>query len=505
MKSHYRMKLKVKPIEMETGTYVVVMNKEDAKELGVMPLERIEIHNDDTQESIGVVVNVSKNFVKKGELGVYKDVFEAIKPSKELYVGISKHLDSVTYIKKKLQNQKLTYDEIKCIVDDINNNYLSQIEMASFMTAVYINGFDLDESYSMADSILKSGNIIDFNKPNIVDKHCIGGINGRATMLVVPIIAAAGLTMPKTSSRAITSAAGTADSMEVLANVNLSFEDMKRILDKTNGFIAWGGALDIAPVDDKIIKIEYPLSLDPHGQVIASVLAKKASVGAKKVIIDLPVGPELKVKTIDEARKLAEGFVIVGRKLGMEVKSLITNGSVPSGPAFGCALEAKQVLEILEGKVHDNLAEKACELAGILLEMGGKAKEGEGLKKAKQILNSGQALKKMKEIIAAQGEICSSSEKVPISDKFIDVYAETSGYVSDMSIKGLNQIARFAGAPSDKLAGVLLHVRPHSDINRGDKLYTIYGTNLDKLQFAYAYAKKIKPIHFENIILSRVE
>jgi len=505
MKDGYKLKLKVKPIELEAGTLIIVINSADAKELGVLPLQRLKIYNSHTDDGVGVVVNISNTFVQKGEIGIYKDVYDEVKPGQEMYVGLAEQRDSVSYIKKKLNKNKLTQEEIRAIVEDINDNYLSQIEMASFMTAVYINGFDLEEAYYMADSILKSGEIIDFKKQNIVDKHCIGGINGRATMVVVPIVIAAGLCMPKTSSRAITSAAGTADSMEVLADVNLSFEDMKRIVEKTNGFIAWGGALDIAPVDDKIIKVEYPLSLDPHGQVIASVLAKKASVGAKKVIIDLPVGPELKVKTMAEARTLAEGFVTVGKRLGMEVKSLITNGSVPSGPAFGCALEAKQVLEILEGKTYDNLAEKSCELAGILLEMGGKAAEGEGLKKAKQILDSGQALKKMKEIIKAQGERCSSSEKVPISDKFIEIFADTSGYVSDISIKEMNNIARFSGAPHDPLAGVLLNVKHNSNITKGELLYTIYGTNLDKLHSAYEYAKRVKPIKFENIILSKVE
>jgi AMP phosphorylase len=213
----------------------------------------------------------------------------------------------------------------------------------------------------------------------------------------------------------------------------------------------------------------------------------------------------LKVKTIEEARELAKGFVYVGRKLGMEVKSIITNGSVPSGPAFGCVLEAKHVMEILEGKVYDNLAEKACELAGVLLEMGEKAKDGEGLKKAKEILSSGLALKKMKEIIKEQGEKCSRSQDVKLSEHFIEVFADTSGYVSEISISAVKNIARIAGAPHDKQAGVILNVKHNASISKGDLLYTIYGNNLDRLQQAHTYAKKIKPIQFENIIIGKVE
>jgi len=293
--------------------------------------------------------------------------------------------------------------------------------------------------------------------------------------------------------------------MEVLAPVSLPMEKIVEITEKHGGVIAWGGAVDLAPADDKIIKIEHPLSLDPEGQVIASVLAKKASVGSKYVVIDLPVGKYVKIKDKTIALRMAKKFVQVGKEIGMHVEAVLTNGEEPSGPAFGPALEAKYALEVLEGKRSDGLAQKACELAGVLFEMVGASKQGKGYEKALEILESGKALKKMKEIIKAQGGKIDSSDKVPMAPYKREFKSGADGVIEEVNIYELTKIARFSGSPANKTAGVMIHKFAGDKVKEGESLLTIYAENKEKLSQAEKYAMKNIPFTFKHIILKTVK
>ncbi|MBN1940593.1 MAG: thymidine phosphorylase, partial [Candidatus Diapherotrites archaeon] len=450
----YKHKMVAKLFDIEAGKLISIIHEKDAKELGVFPLDRIEISNKLNRKSITTVVDTTTTMLKENEIGLFEDVKNALgaKRGQALEVKASYQPASVAFIKKKIHGESLCEKEIKQIVFDIAQNKLSEIEASAFMTAVFIRGYSLEETVAMTRALYEHGRILKLNRGPVLDKHSIGGVNGRTTMIIVPIIAAAGYVIPKTSSRSITSAAGTADAMEVLANVGLSIEKIKKITEKHGGVIAWGGAVDLAPADDKIIKIEHPLSLDPEGQVIASVLAKKASVSSEYLVIDLPVGPNAKVHTVKKAEEMGKRFVEIGKRMGIKVEAVLTDGDYPCGRAFGPALEAKLVLEILEGKVFDDLAQKSCELAGVLLELAGKAKKKQGAKKARQILESGQALKKMQQIIKAQGAKILHSKDIPRAKFVKKVYAKTNGEIGTINVRSLIFIARTAGAPAAKLA-----------------------------------------------------
>lgn len=504
---HYSKKLKIMPFAIDAGKLVSVMHETDAKELGVLTLDRLELTNPANNKKVITVVDITKEFVSAGNLGIFERTKEKLSISKgeEVIVKVLSRPLSVSLIKKKMCGEKLSKEEIKQIVEDIGENKLSDIEASAFMTAVFINGYSLDETVAMAESLVENGQKILFDVFPIVDKHSIGGINGRATMIVVPIVASAGLYIPKTSSRSITSAAGTADSMEVLANVSLGMEQIKKIMKKTCGVICWGGALDLAPVDDMIIRIERPLGLDPPGQIIASVMAKKASVGAKAVVIDIPVGPGMKINTREKGADLARNFIAVGKKMGLQVEAVLTDGKQPSGKAFGPVLEARYVMQILEGKFFDALAQKSCELAGVLFELSGKAKKGKGTELAKKILESGQALNKMQEIIKAQGAIALSSEEIELSDLKKEVKVSQAGEVSFIDVKKLIIISRIAGCPGDKKAGVLLHVEPGDKVKTGNVLFEIFAENRRKLDLAYKFAVENLAVELEKIILEKFE
>ena len=309
--------------------------------------------------------------------------------------------------------------------------------------------------------------------------NSIGGVPGhKTTMILVPIIASCGIAIPKTSSRAITSASGTADTAETLMPVSLDVEEMKRVVEKTDGCIVWGGSLHLAPADDIFVRIEYPLSIDPL--MIPSIMAKKKAVGATHLIIDIPCGRGTKVKTIGDADLLAKDFIEVGRRLGIRTRCAVTYGEQPIGYTIGPALEAKESLEVLmrRRRVPD-LEDKVIQVAGMLLEMIGKTNSKKIISRA---LNSRKAEKKMREIIAAQGgNEKIKPEDIPIGRYKLDVTAKRDGVILWINNGSLVEVARAAGSPKNKGAGIQLYKKLGDPVKKGEKIFTVYSEKAVKL------------------------
>lgn len=498
--------MKVKEFPISAGKLVCILNEVDAKDLGVFTGDRLELTNIRNTKKAVAIVDITKSEVKEKTIGLFEDLIVLLKTKSTDYLNITATppLKSLDFIKKKMDGERLNGLELKEIVKDIADNRLNDIEASAFISAVYMKGFDLEEITNITKALIDNGQSISFDKSPIVDKHSIGGINGRATMIIVPIIAAAGLFIPKTSSRSITSAGGTADAMEVLAPVDLDFTKIKKIVNTHGAVIVHGGAVDLAPADDKIIKIRHPLALDPEGMLIASVLAKKASVGSKYVVIDLPVGEYAKIKDKNYALQMAKKFVQVGKEVGMEIEAVITNGDEPSGLAFGPALEAKYIMEILECKRFDNLAQKSCELSGAIFELAGLAKNGKGYDLALEILRNGKALKKMKDIIHAQGGDIDSSTKIILSPLNKEIISKEDGVIQAFNLKSLTTIARMSGAPANKLSGILLNKSVGEKVHKGELIMTIFAENDQKLNSAIEYLQKNIPYSFKRIILNSI-
>ena len=298
--------------------------------------------------------------------------------------------------------------------------------------------------------------------------------------------------MPKTSSRAITSAAGTADTVESIAPVNLTIEELKRVVKKTGACLAWGGSLGLAPADDKLIRVEKLLRVDPESQLIASILAKKVSVGSTHVLIDIPYGNGAKVSK-ENGERLGKLFISLGKKLGLKVKIILTDGREPIGNGIGPVLEMKDVIKVLK---QDNgpmdLENKSIFLAGNILEMVGKAKKSEGVPKAREILRSGQAYKKFAEIIIAQGgDPKTWLQEAKYNHTIVSKHAATIEKISNQDI---NYLARIAGCPLDKSSGVYLYKHVGERLNPGERLITIFSESKSKLREAIRFFKKQKPI-----------
>ena len=475
-----RMRLKVKKLDFSSGTPTVVIDDSVALSLGVRPHERVILRYNGRE--LIALVNVGWRIPYDVVL-VNNEVIELLKvrEGEEVEVKPSPPPESIEYIRDRLRGARLGYKEIKRIVEDIVHNRLSEIEIAALVATIYQTGMSTEEAYYFSLAMVETGNRLELNRTPILDKHSIGGVPGdKTTLILVPIIASLGYTIPKTSSRAITSPAGTADRAEVLMPVNLSLEEMKEVVQKTGGCIVWGGALYLAPADDKIIRVEYPLSIDPF--LVPSIMAKKKAVGSTHLVIDIPVGRGAKMKTIGEAHYLAREMIEVGKRMGVTVACALTFGEQPIGYTAGPALEAREALLTLMGKGPGDLLDKATSIAGLLLSLVGVEK---GKEVAKHAVLKGKALTKLREIIEAQGgDPKVSPDDIPIGDKKFTIHAENNGIVLWINNKLIANIARLAGAPKDKGAGVLLHVKLGDYVKKGDPLITVFSEYSTKLQTA---------------------
>jgi len=478
------MQLKAKYIDMESSEFTVVLHIENAQEIGVREQDRVRIKHE--RSSAVTVVQTTDTVVNKGEVGILGNAWSALGPDPDELIEVvaTSKPESIEFIKKKLDGEELTAEEIRAIIGDISSHSLSNIELTAYVASLYINGMNLRETADLTKAMVETGETVEFDRSPVFDFHSVGGCPGnKITLIVVPIVAAAGLLIPKTSSRAISSAAGTSDIVEVFARVDFDGNKLRSIAETTGGALVWGGSVNLAPADDLIIGVEYPLGIDPHAQLLASVMSKKKAVGAEYLVIDIPMGAETKVPTMEEATAYAKDFVELGERLGIRVECAITYGGQPVGRAIGPALEAREAIAILEGETHPNsVIEKACGMAGMLLEMGG-MKRGEAT--ARELLMSGKALDKFREIVAAQGgDPNIRSVDIKIGQYSYDITAKMCGYVNAIHNKELVALARAAGSPRDKGAGVLLHKKRGNRVDEGEPVLTIYADIQAKLDQA---------------------
>jgi len=508
MNHTFKARFIAKVLDINARFNVVLLNAADALENGVYASERVVVESPDGKQTVAYVDTTTKQ-IKRGEIGIFIEAAAEIgvRSGDITRVTPAESPASIELIRKKMDGGILSELETKRIITETMEKKLSDVELASYITSVYIRGLNTEETVSLTKAIVESGQTLDLGPQKmVVDKHCTGGVAGnRTTMLLVPIVAAAGLYIPKTSSRSITSASGTADTMEVLSGVEFSIEEMRRIVLKTHGCVVWGGGINLAAADDKLIQIRHPMRLDPKQMMVASVLAKKKSVGANCVVIDIPVGRGVKIPTVEAANELAHEFIVIGEKLGMKTEVLITSGRDPVGLGIGPGLECRDVLNALSGDGPDDLAEKSCRLAGAVLELSGKVEPGRGFAVASDLLKSGKALKKMREIIGEQGGNPNIKiDDLPIGKYTENFYAEKDGRIHIVDNRKVNMIARAAGAPRNKGAGVLLNAESGDKVKKGELLYTIVAETESQLSFAIDLAKETPPIELEAVILEKV-
>lgn len=431
--------------------------------------------------------------INEASLSEYAWSLLGVKEHDEIFLSHPKPLDSLSYIRSKIYGNELQPKQIQMIMKDVHAGRLSDIHIAAFLTACASGHLNTVEITELTKAMINTGEKLHWDSPIVVDKHCVGGLPGnRTTLIVVPIVAAFGLIIPKTSSRAITSPAGTADTMEIFAPVDLSISKMRKVVDQEGGCIVWGGAVALSPTDDILIRIERALNLDSEGQLVASVLSKKVAAGSTHVVIDIPVGPTVKVRSLPVAQLLKGYLETIGRQLGITVQVLLTDGLQPVGRGIGPALEAQDVLSVLKGEKNapQDLRDKSLTLAGAILEFSRTVKPGLGKKLAEEILDSGKAYNKFKAICQAQGRL-QFPTKAPYT---YTITAGKTGEVAEINNRQIAQIAKLAGAPRAKTAGLELHVAIGNHVERSQPIYTIHSENKGELAYTLAYIRSQKSI-----------
>lgn len=484
--------LRLKQLGIDTYKEAVIYMRSDSQVClseGFDVPTRIKVSLGD-RSIVATLNTVSDSFLHHDEAGLSNHAWEQLE-SKEgdlITVSHTLPLQSMNYVRSKIFGNPLGQKEISHIIQDITKGYFADIEIAAFLAACGGGRLNLEEIVAMTQAMIEGGDRLVWPASQVVDKHCVGGLPGnRTSLIVVPIVASFGLTMPKTSSRAITSPAGTADTMEVMAPVDIDLPTMRKIVEKEQGCIVWGGAVTLSPADDILIGVERVLDIDSEGQLIASVLSKKIAAGSTHIVIDIPVGPTSKVRNNHMASILKAYFLEVSHALGVTVNVVYSDGRQPVGRGIGPALEARDVLEVLQGNPEApmDLKSHALILAGHVLEFSPRVAKGEGRLLAEKILDSGDAWKKFLRICEAQGGF----REPQVARHKRTITAPHKGKIGHIDNRKLARVAKLAGAPHENVAGVDLHTPLDVHVEKNQPLFTIHSNSTGQLSYALDYLK----------------
>lgn len=395
---------------------------------------------------------------------------------------------SASSLRRKVYGGRLNEADCVSLMQDVVADRLSELQLAAFVTACVGERLDTEETIALTRAMVQVGEQLDWGAGLVLDKHCVGGLPGnRTTPIVVALVAALGYRIPKTSSRAITSPAGTADVVEVMAPVALDLMAMRRVVEREGGCLVWGGNVGLSPADDVLIRVERPLDFDSDGQLVASVLSKKIAAGSSHVLIDIPVGPTAKVRSDAAAAALQDRLLRTAERLELRLRVHRSDGRQPVGVGIGPGLEARDVLRVLrnDSDAPVDLRDRALDLAGALLDMATNDPAGTGRGRAREALASGQGLSKFLAICDAQGGF----REPTLAPHRYEVLASRDGVITSIDNRRLARVAKLAGAPAAPSAGVECALRIDHRVLRGQALFAVHAASRGELEYALDYAR----------------
>ena len=432
---------------------------------------------------------VDSNLLHHDEAGLSEAAWQRLEvvDGEQIHASHPPPVDSLSAVRSRIYGNKIDPDGFAQIINDIVAGRYSDVQLSAFITACAAAPLDDTETIALTKAMVEAGDRLTWDKSTVLDKHSVGGLPGnRTTPIVVAIVAAHGFTMPKTSSRAITSPAGTADTMETLAPVDLDLPTIRKVVEQEGGCIVWGGAVRLSPADDILIRIERALDIDSEGQLIASVLSKKIAAGSSHVVLDVPVGPTAKIRNLESAQKVSAGLARTANAFGLKTTLVLSDGRQPVGRGIGPALEAHDVLSVLQDQHNRpaDLERRACNLAGALLELGGACGQGQGFDLAQHTLRDGRAWTKFQRICEAQGGMrrpTTATHRHPI-------LAATDGVIEAIDNRKISKLAKLAGAPEAKAAGVEVHIELGQSVTKGEPLYSVHAESPGEMNYALDFA-----------------
>jgi thymidine phosphorylase len=488
--SYQHATLQARPMGIDTYQEPVIYMRADCpvcRSEGFESQSRVRVSGN--SRSLVATLNVVRgDLLGHGEAGLSEVAWILLGADTACPINVShpEPVESYRYVRAKLFGRALTSTEVEAIVRDIAQHRYSDVQMSAFLAACVGDRMSADEVVALTRAMVAAGQRLNWDHSVVFDKHCVGGLPGnRTTPIVVAIATVCGVVVPKTSSRAITSPAGTADTMETLTRVDLSLEEMRRVVDQEGGCLVWGGSVDLSPADDILIRVERALDVDSEAQLVASVLSKKIAAGSTHTLIDIPVGPTAKVRDQASAERLSFLLKATGAELGLAVEIAVTDGTQPVGRGIGPALEARDVLAVLQGEpdAPKDLRMRAAHLAGRILELSGNVDVNEGTAKALKVLDDGRAWEKFKAICDAQGGL----RKPPIAGHRQDIVADKTGRITAIDNRRLAKVAKLAGAPTAPAAGVELHVQVGDVVEANMPVLTVHAEAPGELTYALGY------------------
>lgn len=483
--------LKARRIALDTHDQPVIITRRDCavcRSEGFSAHARIQLEVGQ-RRIIATLYQIDSDLLEIDEAALSESAWRLLKVEEGdlIHLRHPQPLQSIGSLRGRIFGQRFTRESMQSIMRDVASGLYSDIHLAMLLTVMATRAMDDEELVHLTEAMIDVGERLRWQRKPIADKHCVGGLPGnRTTPLVVAMVTACGLWMPKTSSRAITSPAGTADTMDILTRVDLRLDEMRRVVEQENGCLVWGGAVRLSPVDDMLIRVARVMDLDAEAQLVASVLSKKVAAGSSHLVLDLPVGTTAKVRTRADGEALALRLHTVARAFGMETRILLTDGSQPVGNGIGPALEARDILAVLDNAADApaDLRTRSIELAGALLELCGHVAAGQGEATARERLESGAAQAKFVAICEAQGRF----SQPQLARHRVSVQARRDGIIQAFDNRRLGRIAKLAGAPAASAAGVDLHVHLGQAVAAGQPLYTIHAESVGELNYAREFA-----------------
>ena len=403
-------------------------------------------------------------------------------------------------IKKKKLNQEHSAEEINFIIQSYTRGDLPDYQMAAWLMAVYFQGMSPKEAAFLTEAMIQSGERIQFSSSLFpVDKHSTGGVGDKASMILAPIVAAAGVPVPMIAGRGLGHTGGTLDKLESIKgfDINLSTEEFRQQVEDI-GLCIIGQTREICPADKKIYALrDITGTVDSLPLICGSILSKKIAEGIKGLVMDIKVGSGAFMKTLPQAEELAQALTAISEANGVQMSYFISDMNQPLGRFIGNGLEIIECVDILQNKKHlvgefdfySDTRELSLELAGAMITIGKKIPSKEdGLKEAREILNSGQAYKKFIEMVSCQKGLVQDGHIafIKASSNKKEIYAQQSGHIKGFNCEqiGVAGIQLKAGRleTTDHLdhgSGIEMHRKIGDNIQKGDLLFTLYGDNED--------------------------
>lgn len=430
-------------------------------------------------------------------------------------------MDFISLIEKKKQGKAHSKEEICFIVKSLMEEKVYDSQISSWLMAVYFQGLTEDETAYLTEALAASGITIDFGELGrlVVDKHSTGGVGDKVTITLIPLLAAAGIPVAKLADRGLGHAAGTVDKLESIPdlNTNLSVQEIVNQVKNINAVIA-SQAEELAPADKKLYALRNTTATyDSDVLLASSIISKKIASGANNIILDVKYGSGAFMKTPEDAVQLSKLMVRIGKKLDKSVTAVVTSMEEPLGRAIGNSLEVIEAIEFLKGKIESgDLADLTYYFAvTVLLNMDIYDDKAEAERYLRNLVHSGQALAKFRELIIAQRgntEVLENYDKFELPAFKVECESKKSGYVQYINAYNIARAVKILGAgrenssaPIDLSVGIYLNKKSGEYVNKGEILYTIYSNDEDKTKIAQKYCDEAfsindsKPCH-KNLV-----